>query len=98
MVLRHAAGIHGAGETIAKRHALQHAKRVRSTTLARVAVVVAYAVGHRWLLAGREHRIPLVAVLALASGVTGYDVGFALLISTAYHFTARIYAVTHTAV
>lgn len=46
MVLRNASGIRGASETVAKRHALQHTERVGSTALARVAVVVAYAVGH----------------------------------------------------
>lgn len=98
MVLRHAAGIRGAGETVAKRHALQHAECIRSAALARVAVVVAYTVGHRWLLAGRQYRIPLVAVLTFASGVTRYDVGFALLIGAAHYFAARIYAVAHAAV
>lgn len=98
MILRDAAGIYGAGEAVAKRHALQHAERVRSAALARVAVVVAYAVGHRRLLAGRQHRIPLVAVLTFASGVAGYEIGFALLIGAAHHFAAGIYAVAHAAV
>lgn len=63
-----------------------------------MAIVVAYAVRHRWLLARRQHRIPFVAVLALASGMTRYNVGFTLLIGTAHHFTTRIYAVTYAAI
>lgn len=98
MILRHAAGIRSAGETVAERHALQHAERIRSAALARVAVVVAYTVGNGRFLAGRQYRIPLVAILTFASGVTGYEVRFALLIGSTYYFAAGIYAVAHAAV
>jgi len=63
-----------------------------------VTVVVAYAVGYRWLLARRQHRIPLVAILALASRASRYDIRLAFLISTAYHFAAGIHALVHIAV
>jgi hypothetical protein len=63
-----------------------------------MAVVVAYAVGHRWLLAGRQHRIPFVAILALASRAPRHDVRLAFLIGTAHHLAAGIHALVHTAV
>lgn len=97
MVLRDATGIRGAGEAAAQREALEDTERVRSATLARVAVVVAYTVGHRRLLAGRQHRVPLVAVLTLAGSVAGYDVGLAFLISAAHDLAAGIHAVAHAA-
>lgn len=46
MILGHAARIHGAGETIAKRHALKHAERVRPASLARMTVIVTNAIGY----------------------------------------------------
>lgn len=98
VILRHAARICRTSEAAAERHALEHAERVRPATLARATVVVAYAVGHRGFLAGRQYRIPLVSVLTLASGVTGYDIGLALLISAAHNFAAWIHAVAHAAV
>lgn len=98
MIFRHATRIRGAGETVAERHALEHAERVRFAALARVTVVVAYTVGYRRFFAGRQYRIPLVAILTFASGVAGYDIGFALLISAAYYLAAGVYAVAHTAV
>ena len=98
MILCHAAGIRGAGETVAKRHAFKHAERVRPASLARMAVVVAYAIGHRRLLAGRQYRIPLVTILTLTGSVTRYNVGLALLIGAAHHFAAGIHTVAHAAV
>lgn len=98
MVLRHATGVRGAGETVAERHALEHAERVGPASLARTAVVVAYAIGHRRLLARRQYRVPLVTVLTLAGSVTEYEVGFAFLIGAAHHLAAGIHAVAYTAV
>lgn len=98
MVFRHAAGIRGAGETVAKRHTFEHAERVRSASLTRMAIVVAYAIGHRRLLARRQYRIPLIAVLTLTGSMTGYNVRLAFLISAAHHVAARIHAVTYTTV
>lgn len=45
MTLGHAAGVRGAGETIAERHALKHAESVRPASLARTTFVVANAIG-----------------------------------------------------
>lgn len=98
MVFRHAARVRGAREPAAERHALEHAEGIRSATFARVALLVAYAVGHRWLLARRQHWIPLVAVLALAGRAAGRDVGLALLIGAADYFAAGIHALVHAAV
>lgn len=98
MVFRHAARIRGAGETVAERHTFEYAKRVRPASLTRMAIVVAYAIGHRRLLARRQYRIPLVAVLTLTGGMTGYNVRLAFLISAAHHFAAGIYAIAYTTV
>jgi len=98
MILGHAARVRGAGEAAAERHALEHSQRVRPAALARVALAVAYTVGHRWLLARRQHRVPFVAILALASRAPRHDVRLAFLISTAHHLAARIHALVHAAV
>lgn len=98
MILRHAAGIRGAGETIAKQHALEDAERVRLAGLARMTIVVAYTIGHRWFLARRQYRVPLVAILTLTGGMTWYNVRLAFLIGAAYHFATGIHTVAHTAV
>lgn len=58
-------------------------------------IAVTYAVGHRWLLTRRQHRIPFIAVLTLAGGVARYNIGFAFLISAAHNFAAGIHAVVH---
>lgn len=97
MALRHAARVRGAGEAAAERQALEHAEGVRSAALAGVAVDVADAVGHGRFLAGRLHRVPLVAVLALAGRAARY-VDLALLIGAAHHFAAGVHAVARTAV
>lgn len=61
-------------------------------------IVVTYTVRHRRLLTRRQYRVPLIAVLTLASGVAGYNIRFTFLISAAYHFAAGIHAVTYATV
>lgn len=99
MVLRDAARVRGAGEAAAQGQALEDAESVRPAAFAGAAVVVADAVGHGRLLAGRLHRVPLVAVLALAGRAARHHVvGLALLVGAAHHLAARVNAVTRTAV
>lgn len=99
MVLRDAKRVCGAGETAADGQALEYAEGVRSAGLASVTVVVVDTIGHRWFLARRQHRVPFVAILALAGCTTGLRrVRLALLINAADHFAAGIHAVAHTAV
>lgn len=98
MVLRDTARICGAGKAAAERQALEHPQSVGSTALAGMTVVVVYAVGHRRLLARRQHWIPLVSVLTFAGRATRYNVRLAFLIGAAHYLAAGIHAVADTAV
>lgn len=92
MLLCHASRVGGACEAFTHRGALQYAERIGPAALRRVAIVVGYAIGDRWLLARRQYRIPLVPVLALASRVAGDYVRLALLVGAAHHLAARVHA------
>lgn len=98
MSLGHALRIDSAGEAATDGRAFEHTERVRSAGFGGVTVVVGNTVGNRRLLAGRQYWVPLVSVLAFASRVTRDYIRFALLMSSADHFAARIHALASAAV